>query len=76
LERGSSMESSARNHLSGKVLAITSTESKMAVRIDCGFLLTAHITQHSAVAMHLKAGSPITVVIKAASVHLIQRGAK
>ncbi len=73
LEKERSGESSARNRLFGKVIEVTPVGLRMAVRIDCGFQLTAKITKKSLEELNLKPETPITAVIKASSIHLIPR---
>ncbi len=73
LEKGEGGETSARNHLSGKITRMTPSGLQVLVTIDCGFLLVAKITKQSAEALRLAPGEPITALIKASSIHLIPR---
>ncbi len=70
---GLAAPSSARNRLSGRVIEVVPVGLTMAVRMDCGFPLTAKITKRSAEDMNLTPGDAITAVIKASSIHLIPR---
>jgi molybdate transport system ATP-binding protein len=73
LELDGSVETSARNHLMGKVQAITSLGALARVTIDCGFPLTAVITRSALGELGLAVGTAVRAVFKAGSVHLIPR---
>ncbi len=71
LEIGKAAQSSARNRINGVILEIISHGPHAKVKIDCGFPLTASITQQSALDLSLKAGMDIVAVIKASAIHVL-----
>jgi molybdate transport system ATP-binding protein len=73
LELTGSVETSARNHLTGTVQAITSLGALARVTVDCGFPLTAVITRSALSELGLAAETGVRAVFKAGSVHLIPR---
>jgi len=73
LERGPAAVSSARNHLSGTVTAVTALGALARVTIDCGFPLVAMVTRSTVEEFALVAGLPVVAAIKAGAVHLISR---
>jgi molybdate transport system ATP-binding protein len=73
LELTGSAETSARNRLKGTVRTITSLGALVRVTLDCGFPLTALITQSAIRDMKLVAGSDVRAAFKAGAVHLIPR---
>lgn len=73
LELIGSSETSARNHLKGRIQTIASLGALARVTLDCGFLLTALITHSALRDMKLVAGSDVRAAFKAGSVHLIPR---
>lgn len=73
LELIGSVETSARNHLKGRVHTVTSLGALAQVTVDCGFLLTALITQSALREMKLIVGCDVWATFKAGSVHLIPR---
>jgi molybdate transport system ATP-binding protein len=73
LELAGAAETSARNHLKGTVRTITSLGALVQVTLDCGFPLTALITQSALRDMTLVAGSDVRAAFKAGAVHLIPR---
>jgi len=64
--------SSARNHLSGRVLHVRASTPYVHVVVDCGFPLVAAVTQRSVDELGLIAGAPVTAVFKATAPHLIR----
>jgi molybdate transport system ATP-binding protein len=74
LERDPSSKVSARNHLSGRIVAVAPEGPLIRVVLDCGFPLTALVTRQSRADLMLEPGEIVTAVIKAPSVHLIPRG--
>lgn len=62
---------SARNHLFGHVTDIQSVGALAKVRVDCGFLLTALVTQSALFELGLQPGMSIRASIKAGAIHLI-----
>ena len=73
LELAGSAETSARNHLKGTVQTITSLGALVQVTLDCGFPLTALITQSALRELNTHIGSDVRAAFKAGAVHLIPR---
>jgi molybdate transport system ATP-binding protein len=73
LEIGASPNSSARNHLVGKVTEVRQAGPVSRVTMDCGFLLTALVTRQAAQDLGLERGVPVTATVKASAIHLIPR---
>jgi molybdate transport system ATP-binding protein len=76
LERGISRETSARNHLPGRIVSLSTEGALIRVRLDCGVPMLALLTRNSVEEMQLTAGEKVTATFKATAVHLIQRGAR
>jgi molybdate transport system ATP-binding protein len=74
LEKTSRVQMSARNQLPGRIVAVHSQGPVMRVVLDCGFPLTALITRPASEDLNLAADTPITAVVKATAIHLIDRG--
>ena len=73
LEEGTAPKSSARNHLTGRIVEIEPQAALMRVAVDVGFRLTALVTRQSAEDLNLVPGKPIAAAFKASKVHLIPR---
>ena len=73
IEEGSATRSSARNHLTGRVVHIEPQAALMRVVLDVGFDLTALVTRQAVEDLELQAGKPIGAAFKASKVHLIPR---
>jgi molybdate transport system ATP-binding protein len=73
LETQAAGHASARNHLAALVVSIASEGPIDRVTLDCGFALDALITRRSREELDLAPGMPITVAIKATSIHLVPR---
>lgn len=73
LELAGSVETSARNHLTGTVQSITSLGALAQVTIECGFPLTAVITRSALSELGLAVGTAVRARFKAGSAHLIPR---
>ncbi|HLQ79435.1 MAG TPA: ABC transporter ATP-binding protein [Terriglobia bacterium] len=71
LETGTRGQSSARNHLSGKVVEIASAGSLLKVTVDVGFEIAALVTRQAVADMRLEHGAEVAAVFKASAVHLI-----
>ena len=65
--------SSARNHLTGRIIRMVNQGPLVHVTMDCGFLIRALITRASAFEMALTEGQPVTATFKASAAHLIPR---
>ena len=68
-----SAKTSARNHLSGRIVRMTPSGPLVRVVIDCGLPVVALITRGSANEMKLSEGQTVTATFKATAVHLIPR---
>ena len=73
LELAGSVETSARNHLTGTVQTIASLGALAQITIDCGFPLAAVITRSALSELGLAVGSAVRARFKAGSVHLLSR---
>ncbi|MBK8598591.1 MAG: ABC transporter ATP-binding protein [Holophagales bacterium] len=74
LERGGDARSSARNHLSGRVTAVTPEGPLVRVAFACGSArLSALVTRASRTDLALEEGVEVVAVVKAPSVHLVPR---
>ena len=73
LEQGRASGSSARNHLTGTVQAVTMLGALARVTLDCGFPLVAMVTRSTAEEFQLATGVVVTAAIKAGAVHLVSR---
>jgi len=75
LEKGRAEQSSARNHLQGRVEQILPAGVLMKVTIDVGFNIVALVTRQAIADLGLVNGSEVFAVFKASAVHLIPRSA-
>lgn len=73
LEKGRAEQSSARNHLRGRVVEMIPAGVLTKVRIDVGFELVALVTRQAIEDLQLVRGSEIFAVFKASAVHLIAK---
>ena len=73
LEKGAPGQSSARNHLQGRVAEITPLGALFRVTLDVGFNLVALVTRQAIDDMELSKGVSVFAVFKASAVHLIPR---
>jgi molybdate transport system ATP-binding protein len=74
LERGGAARSSARNHLAGRVTAVTPEGPLVRVVLACGDArISALITRASRADLALEEGTEVVAVVKAPSIHLVQR---
>ena len=74
IERGRAEQSSARNHLRGKILDAAPAGVLMKVTVDVGFELVALVTRQAIADLELVKGLEVFAVFKASAVHLIPRG--
>jgi molybdate transport system ATP-binding protein len=74
LERSTDLQASARNCLPAIVSQITSQGTLLRVELDAGFPLIALITRAACDELNLEPGSHISALVKAQSVHLLERG--
>lgn len=73
LEKGVGAPSSARNRLVGQVRTVIREGPLVRVGLDCGFPLTALITNQACLALDLREGDQVTALVKAPSIQLIAR---
>jgi len=74
LERGGGARSSARNHLPGRVTAVTPEGPLVRVALSCGTArLAALVTRASRIDLALEEGAEVLAVVKAPSLHLVPR---
>jgi molybdate transport system ATP-binding protein len=73
LERRPPSQTSARNHLPGRILSISPEGALIRVQLDCGIPLLALVTRFSVEDLKLREGEEIIAAFKATSVHLIPR---
>lgn len=64
------LASSARNCLPGKITTLTNKGNLIAVTIDAGLMLTAHVTQEAYADLALTLGMEVYVTFKASSVNI------
>ncbi len=64
--------SSARNIFPGAVMKIQPMGLLYRIQIDCGFPVTAHVTQQAREDLGIEAGMPIVAVFKATAVHVVR----
>jgi molybdate transport system ATP-binding protein len=75
LERGDGVRSSARNHLRGRVTAVTPEGPLVRVALACGEArLSALVTRASRSDLGLEEGADVVAVVKAPAIHLVPRG--
>jgi molybdate transport system ATP-binding protein len=67
-------QSSARNHLIGRIQSLDREGSVVRVTVDCGFPLKALVTKQSCQEMALRQGDEIIAAIKAGAIHVVPRG--
>lgn len=67
------MYTSARNVFTGKVTRMAPKSFYLKADIDCGFFLTAYVTEQSAAELMLHEGKEVTVSFKATGVHVIRK---
>jgi molybdate transport system ATP-binding protein len=74
LERGGGARSSARNHLPGRVTAVSSEGPLVRVALASGDVrLSALVTRASRTELALEEGVEVVAVVKAPSIHLVPR---
>jgi molybdate transport system ATP-binding protein len=74
LDKGAPAQSSARNRLAGRILALDCEGPMVRVSLDCGFPLKALVTNQACQDMGLREGEVVTALLKAPAVHLVPRG--
>ena len=73
LERTAAGQSSARNQLPGRIQSLEREGPLVRVGLDCGFSLTALVTQQACEEMGLQKDEVVTALVKAPAIHLIPR---
>jgi molybdate transport system ATP-binding protein len=73
LERGQSLQSSARNRLAGRVVSLHPEGATVRVTLDCGFPLTALVTRPSVQQLGLVEGELVSALVKAPAIHVVAR---
>lgn len=73
LLKGGDSPSSARNHLSAVVQAVTREGPLMRVEVDCGFALAALLTKQACEELTVIPGAHVVALVKAPHIHLIPR---
>ncbi|HLJ93152.1 MAG TPA: ABC transporter ATP-binding protein [Gemmataceae bacterium] len=73
LEKGPGAPSSARNCVTGHIRTLTREGPLVRIGLDCGFDLTALITNQACLALELREGDQVTALVKAAAIQLIPR---
>ena len=66
-------QSSARNHIKGRVIEITPLGALFRITIDAGFNLVALVTGQAVTDLELTRNSDVYAIFKASAVHLIPR---
>ncbi len=64
--------SSARNVFHGRVMKIQPMGMIYKIQIDCGFILTAHVTLQAMDDLHITTGMQVVAAFKATAVHAIR----
>jgi len=73
LERGRGAESSVRNRLPARVVAVEPAGATVRIVLDAGFPLTALVTRAAREELRLEAGEEVVALVKAPAVHLVRR---
>jgi len=73
LERGQPAQTSARNRLPARVVALHPEGPTIRVVLDCGFPLTALVTRPAVEQLNLREGESILAIVKAQAIHLVAR---
>jgi len=73
LEKGIGAPSSARNRLAGEIRAVIREGPLVRITLDCGFPLTALITNQACHALNLREGDQVTALVKAPAIQFIAR---
>jgi molybdate transport system ATP-binding protein len=63
---------SARNCLPGRILSLLRRDFLVVARVDCGVEFEVHLTPAAETSLGLKPGSPVWLVIKTHSCHLVR----
>ena len=73
VERGQVPQTSARNQLTARIVAITPEGPTVRLALDCGFALTALVTRPAAQQLALREGDTVIALVKAQAIHLVPR---
>jgi molybdate transport system ATP-binding protein len=74
IEKGTPPLTSARNRLAGHIREMVREGPMVRILLDCGFVLTALVTNQACQELGLREGDQVTALIKAPAIHLIPRG--
>jgi molybdate transport system ATP-binding protein len=74
LEKGATASSSARNHLAGPIRTMVREGPMVRVGLDCGFSLTALVTNQACLELGLREGDTVSALVKVPAIHVIPRG--
>jgi molybdate transport system ATP-binding protein len=74
LEKASRAQTSARNQLPGRIVAVQQHGPLVQVTLDCGFFLTALVTRPAAEDLGLAENALVIAAVKAAAIHVVDRG--
>ena len=74
VQRSSQSDSSARNRLHARIVAVEPQGAMFRVRLDCGFPLAALVTPASVTELGLAADEEVVAVLKVPAIHLVARG--
>jgi molybdate transport system ATP-binding protein len=66
-------QNSARNRLTGRMLAPVREGSMVRVSLDCGFPLKALVTNEACQELVLREGEQVIALLKAPAIHLVPR---
>jgi molybdopterin-binding protein len=66
-----SIETSARNNYSGRIVSVEESGSIIKLRVDAGRIFTVHITRRTFIDMGLNVGSEVYISFKATAVELL-----
>jgi molybdate transport system ATP-binding protein len=73
LEKGTGAPSSARNCLPGRIRTMIREGPMMRISLDCGFPLTALITNQACQMLELREGDEVMALVKAPAIQFIAR---
>jgi molybdate transport system ATP-binding protein len=63
---------SARNLIAGRVLALRQQDVTVIAQVDCGAVFTVHLTLGARQSLNLETGTPVWLVLKTYSCHVLQ----
>ena len=63
---------SARNLIAGRVLSLRQQDVTVIAQVDCGAVFTVHLTLGARQSLNLETGTPVWLVLKTYSCHVLQ----